>query len=95
MIREVDDTEGEREHPHVLLEVVRSPTNTSKIVGTVRMIDTNPKHYISAHYSAQPMEIETARLLAWKIARENGAERIVLRACTLKRSGPNSPAPYN
>jgi hypothetical protein len=78
MIREVDDPEDARGHPHVRLDVLRSPADPSKIMGTVRMSDTNPKHDIDSHHSAGPMEIETARRLAWKIARDYGADRIVI-----------------
>jgi hypothetical protein len=76
MIREVDDIEDARGQRHVLLEVLSMPADATKIAGMVTMQDAEPDHQIGAHRSAVPMEIEVARALAWKIARERGADII-------------------
>lgn len=76
MIREVDDLESAQGTRHVCLEVLRMPADTTKVAGMVTMHDPEPDHQVGSHRSALPMEIEVARSLAWKIARERGADVI-------------------
>jgi hypothetical protein len=75
-IREVDDLRDANEAHHVRLDVLLMPSDITKVAGLVTMNDPEPDHQVGSHRSAQPMEIDVARSLAWKIARERGADVI-------------------
>jgi hypothetical protein len=67
-----DDNEAR----HVRLDVLSMPSDITKVAGLVTMDDPEPDHQVGSHPSAQPMEIDVARSLAWKTARERRADVI-------------------
>src|SRR6266545_4797112 len=76
LVREVDDLDDAGGTRHVRLDVLPMPSDATKVAGLVRMDDPEPDHQVRSHRSGQPMEIDVARSLAWKIARERGADVI-------------------
>jgi hypothetical protein len=75
-VREVEDLEDPIGTRHVRLDVLPMPSDLTKVGGLVRMDDPEPEHQVGSHRSGLPMEIDVARSLAWKIARECGADVI-------------------
>lgn len=75
-IREVDHLDDPKGTRHVRLKVMLMPSDPKKVAGLVRMNDPEPNHDVSIHLSGLPTEIERARALAWKIAKEQKAEVI-------------------
>ena len=73
LIREVDSLEDIGGARHITLEVLAMRSDVTKVAGLVRMDDPDPDHQVGSHRSGLPMEIDVARSLAWKIARERGA----------------------
>lgn len=78
MIREIENVEEAHDAIYVRLDVMPMPSDPAITAGMVYLSDSRPGR-TGAHHSARPMEIEMARSLAWKIAREQGVENIVIR----------------
>jgi hypothetical protein len=78
VIREIENVKEAHDAIYVRLDVMPMLCDPAITAGTVYLSDPRPGH-IGSHFSACPMEVETARSLAWKIAREQGVENILIR----------------
>lgn len=75
-IREVDGLDDPVATRHIRLDVLPMPSDPARVAGMVRMDDPDGEHQVGSHRSALPMDIEVARSLAWKLARDRGADVI-------------------
>lgn len=75
-IPEVDELTGaSNSKRHVRVEVLPMPSDQTRVAGLVRM-DDERADLPGSHHSGLPMDIEVARSLAHKIAREREADVI-------------------
>lgn len=75
-IPEVDELTGaSNSKRHVRVEVLPMPSDPTRVAGLVRM-DDERADLPGSHHSGLPMDIEVARSLAHKIAREREADVI-------------------
>jgi hypothetical protein len=75
-IPEVDEmNDAYNSKRHVRLEVLPMPSDPTRVAGLVRM-DDERADLPGSHRSSLPMNIEVARSLAHKVARERGADVI-------------------